>query len=396
MTGEEKYFLSLLADFVQGKASSLPEEEISWGKLTAYAKRQDLCGILWQQLHTLELPEKSAKHLKGGFLSNVYLSVNSDCALEEIEEAFDQKKIAYLPFKGTLMKELYPVKELRTMGDRDILIRHEDRKAADTVMISLGYEKFIDNHAVWTYYKQYLNFEIHDVMFYEDLSNQIDYRSFFQKIWDTAKQENGYRYSPDRDLHFAYLMTHTAKHITNKGMGFRAFLDMAFFVRNGNGDWEKIISLLKELELYEFTCICFSLCEDWFDVRMPFRNEDPDREFMEEITEKIFRDGIFGLHNADNITGHSAKEIRRSEKGYALTAAQLTLHKLFPPYRDMQLIPWYKWVDGKPWLLPAAWVYRWGYCIVNKRKEGTDLLLEPYQKRKEILDREEYLKKWGL
>ena len=62
----------------------------------------------------------------------------------------------------------------------------------------------------------------------------------------------------------------------------------------------------------------------------------------------------------------------------------------------MQLIPWYAFVDGRPWLLPAAWVYRWGYCLAHKRKHGTALLAEPFTKRETVERRERLIRDWGL
>ena len=396
MIKEQKYFLSLLSDFILEKDSSLPKEDIDYKKILEYAKSQNLKGVIYKQLKDLDIPIEILKELKSGFMSDVYLSVNSGEALKTILTEFSKAGIVSLPFKGTVIKDYWPVPELRTMGDRDILILHKDREASHRIMKSLGYEHFIDNHAVYTYTKRHLMFEIHDVMFYEDLSNDVDYRTYFSKVWDTALKKEEYRCLPSEELHFLYVITHTAKHITNHGMGYRAYLDLVFFVRKASLNWESVIAKLKELKLYEFTLNCFTLCEYWFNVSMPFSKEERDKEFMEYISEKTFRDGIFGLTNIENKTAHSAKEIRRSKEGYNSSALKLTVHKLFPPYKDMQLIPWYSWVDDRPWLLPIAWVYRWGYCLINKNEQSRDLLLEPYQKRKEIEQREEYLKKWGL
>ncbi|MCR5450719.1 MAG: nucleotidyltransferase family protein [Solobacterium sp.] len=396
MKEEERYYIRLLSDYVHQRESETPGQTAEWDKIAGYAKEQNTAGIIWYQIKDMDIPEQVREELKSGFMSDVYLSVNSEYALEEIKALFDNRQIDCMPFKGTLIKDSYPHPELRTMGDRDILIRHEDRKKSDEVMMSLGYSKFVDNHAVWTYCRKHLMFEIHDVMFYEELSNQTDYREYFKSIWDSAERKEGCCYIPDRNKHFIYMMVHTAKHVTNKGMGFRAFLDMVFFSINEKADWNMITEELKKLELYEFACICFSLCEYWFDVKMPFHKETPDKEFMEYVTEKMFRDGIFGLTNKENTEGNSAKQIRRSEHGYTQTAIKMTVKKLFPPYRDMQLIPWYRWVDGKPWLMPAAWVYRWGYCIKNKGRESRALLAEPFRRRKEIEEREKYLEHWGL
>lgn len=396
MNNEKKTYIRLLSDYIHGISSEIPDESFDWKTLIRYAEDQNTAGIIWYQLKDADISAKYKTRLKSGFMSDVYISVNSEYALSEMKALFDSSGIAYMPFKGTLIKEYYPHPELRTMGDRDILIHHEDREKADELILSLGYEKFVDNHAVWTYFKKNLMFEIHDVMFYEELSNQIDYSSYFSHIWDTAEKKEGSCFLPDQNMHFIYTMVHTAKHVTNKGMGFRAFLDMVFFSLNEKADWKLIAEELRKLQLYEFTCTCFSLCEYWFDVKMPFHNENPDTQFMKTVTEKMFRDGLFGLVNEENAEGKYAKEIRRSEEGYAQTALKLIIKRLFPPYKDMQLIPWYSWVDGKPWLMPAAWIYRWGYCLIHKRKDSAELLTEPYRKKKEIEKREEYLEHWGL
>src|SRR5699024_5774281 len=109
-----------------------------------------------------------------------------------------------------------------------------------------------------------------------------------------------------------------------------------------------------------------------------------------------FNDGLFGLENEQNEAAHFAKEIKRSRTPYWLTAVRLTVYRLFPPYRDMQLIPWYRFVDGRRWLLPAAWIYRWFYTATHKFKWSKKLLAEPYSKRKIIEKREKMISGWGL
>ena len=110
----------------------------------------------------------------------------------------------------------------------------------------------------------------------------------------------------------------------------------------------------------------------------------------------MFNDGMFGLENEQNEAAHAAKEIKRSKDSYWISAAKLTIHRLFPPYRDMQLVPWYSFVDGRPWLLPFAWVYRWFYTATHKFKQSKDLLTEPFAKRKVIEKRENLIRGWGL
>lgn len=405
MNQEEKYFIRILSDYIHQRKTQPPVDPVNWDQITVIAAKQNLTGILYSQCKRIPgINNKQCQTLHEGFFSDVYLSVNSQCALEEVLSAFSKENISLMPFKGSVFCSYYPDKELRTMGDRDLLIHHEDREKSDRIMLELGYQKMVDNHAVWTYYNKNIMFEIHDVMFYEHLSNQVDYTSYFNQIWKRAvqRQKEPYVYEPDPQEHFIYLMAHTAKHVINSGMGFRAFLDMVMFCRyfdeqSGRDiDWDWIKAELIKLDLYKFTCTCFALCEYWFEIKMPFGNKDLDNGFIEKITEKIFTDGVFGLENEENAAAHSAKEIKRSEAGYYTTSVRLMVGKLFPPYRDMQLIPWYSWVDGRPYLLPAAWIYRWGYCIKNKVRHSLLLLFEPIQKKKQIKEREQFLSEWGL
>ena len=319
--------------------------------------------------------------------------------------------------KGSVFRDCYPVPELRSMGDVDLIIHPEDRDTVDKIMTEeLGYVRFVDHQDVWTYYIGQFQFEIHTHMFYDPLANDYDYRSYFDRVWDHVRRapvygfESDNMYVPDASFHFLYLMAHTAKHIINKGSGFRAYLDMVMLCKtqsndhdgqNGRDtlDWEWIIKELDRLQLLEFTKICFSLCERWFEVDMPLEKDPLDEDLYEIITRKTFNDGIFGFENTENESGWAAREIKRSEEkggGYGRGTVKILLKKLFPPYSDMQLVPWYKFIDGRPWLLPAAWVYRWGYCLRHKAPQSWKIITEPFVKKREIGERKKNLKKWGL
>ena len=247
-------------------------------------------------------------------------------------------------------------------------------------------------------------FEIHDEMFYEELTSQVDYRAYFDTVWEHCHQASVFGvssprlYVPDEEFHFLYLMAHTAKHIIDHGSGFRAYLDMVMMVkaRGEELNWSHIKQELERLQLLQFSKTCFSCCEKWFHVNMPMRLDDEDAAFLNSIAEKAFDDGIFGLQNEENRHAVTAKEISHSSGPYALSAVRLIMKKLFPPYRELQLIPWYSFVDGWPWLLPAAWIYRFGYCAVKKLKHSKNLILEPFTKKREVKERQAYLRRWGL
>lgn len=403
MTAEQRFFIQILADHVHGRPSSPESDAMDWEKIAAYADEQALLGMVYIQTRDYfkERPDTApeiAARLHKGFLSDVYLYANRDAELAEFA-----RQCADVPFvlmKGSVVRDYYPAPALRSMGDVDIIIHTEDRQKTDEILLAGGYRKMVDNHAVWTYDKDYIEFEIHDHMFYEYLANDVDYRGYFDRVWEHVRllDGTGNLYVPEENFHFLFLMTHLAKHITNNGMGFRAFLDLVFMIQKAGNrlDWQWIRQELEKLKLLAFTKTCFAFCQRWFDAEMPVESAALDGDFYAEVTAKMFNDGIFGLENRQNLAAHSAKEIKRSKNSYWLTAIRLTLHRVFPSYRDMQLVPWYRFVDGRPWLLPAAWVYRWFYTAAHKFEHSKNLLLEPYNKREVIEKREKMISSWGL
>lgn len=404
MTNEQTFFLKCLSDFCKGEKTDPPSEEMEIKLLFQMAEKHSLAGVIYVQCKSWIKDTEVMNGLSKDFMGDVFFSVNRQEMLRELTEKLLQKNISFVCMKGGVIRDSWPIPELRTMGDIDLIIQKKDRSKVDSIMLSeLKFSKMVDNHSVWTYYFGPLEIEIHDHMFYEHLANDYDYRSYFDKIWENTCHGNVFGveaenlYIPTPEFHFLYLITHTAKHFINNGVGLRAFMDMVFLTRDTNEmNWEWLESELEKIKLLGFTKVCFLLCEKWFNVQMPLSGYTMSDEFFEGITDKVFRDGVFGLDNPQNEAAHSAKELKRSKHSYVFGAISLTIKKLFPSYQNMQLIPWYSWVDGRPWLLPAAWFYRWGYCLVHKCRHSISLLSEPFSKKDIIDKRNKNLKNVGL
>ena len=407
MNNEQQFFLNCLKDHIRGEQTILPDQKIDADRLFSIAEQHSLAGIVYSQCLKSAAQSKEWAGFRNAFLGDVFFYENRRSLLREIVRHFENSGIPMICMKGAAFSEYYPVPELRSMGDIDIIIRPEDRQETDRIMREeLGYELFVDHQSVWTYLleKGRFQIEIHDRMFYDPLANEVDYRAYFDRIWNHIHNapvcgiDSANLFVPEESFHFLYLMTHTAKHIVNNGSGFRAYLDMVLMCRAcaDRLDWEWIKEELKKLKLLDFTKTCFSLCERWFGVEMPLSDKAPDEEFLRDVTQKTFEDGIFGLENRANARAGAAKDIKRYGNNYYTGAVKRVLKKLFPPYSDMQLVSWYSFVDGHPWLLPFAWIYRWFYCLFRKSKHSMALLTEPFAKKEEVEARETYLEKWGL
>ena len=403
MEKEHIFFLQILRDFIREKHTDEPSFEVDWNRITGLARRHNMMGIVYVQCRNIleNNPGLALYHkkLRDGFLSEVSCAICRNEDFWQIQEKFQEQGIRFIVMKGKELSRYYPEPLLRTMGDIDIVIREGDRKKSHAVMEELGYVSKQDLSAVWEYFRDLSHIEIHDHMIYEPLANQIDYQSYFDQVWDHVRVRPGTsRCDLEESFHFLYLMAHTAKHIINNGNGFRPFLDMVFLVQKCGGemDWNWIAAELKKLALLDFTKTCFALCSRWFEVDMPIASGKLDEEFYRRATEKTFQDGIFGFDNEDNKIATPAKTIQRSRLPYWMESLRMIFGRLFPSYEDMRTIPWYSFLDGHPWMLPLAWVYRYGYCLKHKFTQGKQALTEPYVRKKETEERCSYISDWGL
>ena len=407
LSSSQSFLLRCLSDFLKGvdtdKVLEARGAEIDWTAIFETAIDQSLEGIIYYQCRKFLPPKIKRKYLKH-YLGNAAASFEREKTVREMVPRLEEQGVKVIFMKGAVFRDYYPIPALRSMGDIDFLIRPEDREKTDHILRSdMGFERFIDNPAVWTYWKGKIYIEVHDHMFYENLSNNVDYRSYFDGIWEHCHKGQVFGFSsdsilvPDEELHYLYLIAHTAKHVADKGNGLRGYMDMtAIRTASTEMDWSHIEGELAMLSLLTFTRTCMSLCERWFGTEMPMRLEEPDEAFLEKVTEKTFRDGAFGLKNEDNAGAVTAKEIRRTGAPYIFGAVRRLADKIFPSYAVMRFIPWYSFLDGRPWLLPFAWIYRWVYCAARKAGHSLGILSEPFARKTDIKERQEYLAKWGL
>ena len=405
LTLEQGFLLSCMGDLVRGVPTDMPGAGLDWKKLFTLSNEHCLDSLIFAQCRKWMGKDQNEEAFRAIFSWHVFYSVNRSDFMKEIAERFCKEGIPFLCIKGSVLRDYYPEPALRTMGDIDIVIKTDDRQKTDQILREeMGFQRMIDNHSVWTYWKDQFQFEIHDHMFYEDLANKVDYKGYFDTVWEQCHNasvfgiQSPFLYVPDENFHFLYLIAHIAKHVLNNGSGFRAYLDMVFMVKECGDrlNWQVLSKELDNLKLLTFAKTCFSCCERWFGMEMPLHLDHLEDSLFEAITGKTFRDGVFGLDNDENQPASAAKEIQQSRSPYSFAAVKRGFKKLFPPYRDLQLVPWYSFVDGKPWLLPAAWIYRWFYCAGKKLKHSVKLISEPFTKKKDVLNRQQLMKDWGL
>lgn len=389
MTREQTFFTGVLADHLN-KRRTASADGLNWNLVLSYAKKHQVEGILYYQCKDFLPPEVRGRMIKL-YASTLFYYTNRTKQFEEICKEFAERKISFYTVKGLDVAEFYPIPALRTMGDCDIIVHSHDKKGAHDAMVSLGYANDWHQDVEWTYYKNRLEFEIHDHLLYDVVVNSQISQDFTDLAWEYARKTGvGAAYTLDWNFHFVFLLLHLKKHFLNSGVGFRQFMDLTVVVQRQNLDWMWLKEILQKLEIMKFAEVCCSLCERWFDVKMPLSAE-LDEAFAEESIEKIFGNGVFGFDDQENKDNAVLNQVDRIGK------VKTIIRNIFPSYQNMRYVPYYSFLNNRRWLLPVAWLYRFARCLRNGKSEnGLNLVKIAAHSDEKREQRQAMLYEWGL
>lgn len=355
MEREYNYLLHLLGAYLREEE---PEalDGVDWQKLMHLAHIHSVIGILgyMSMKYPICLDEQVKPCLRRLCLNTIGLYTQRKALAQTMVQELDRAGIDYILMKGYVVRELYPVPELRTFNDIDIVIRPEDRKRSHELMLSRGYQVHTDWEPVFSYFKEQELYEIHTDIMEIDVSEKADYRGYFGNMWRYAQPigEHSYCFTPE--FHFLYLLTHIAKHIHGSGAGVRMYLDVAAFVRryDAEADWVWIAEQLRELKLFQFAAVVLTAVEAWFGIASPMRHEKVSEVVMESFRDFTLEAGVFGHYNREDAMA-GLKHTNQEESAPRL---RQLLRRTFPAAKTIQTR--YTYLQEKPWLLPVAWVHR--------------------------------------
>lgn len=288
-------------------------------------------------------------------LQTVGLSARKAERMRELMERLDTDGIDHLLLKGFVVRDIYCVPELRTFGDIDFLIRLEDREKCDKLMMSGGFQRKTDWEPVFSYQKGIEHYEIHTDIMEVDVSDQADYKGYFQKVWEHACLQDGHTWLLDVEFHLLYLLTHIAKHISGAGAGIRMYLDIAFYLKRYRDeiDWEHFRKEVDTLGFNRFVNVVFTAVEQWFGVESPIQLTPIEGKLMVDFLDFTLDGGVFGFIGREPGL-NDLKKVNRSDD---TVDRRLTLiHRMFPPASKLESR--YTYLQGRHWLLPVAWFHR--------------------------------------
>lgn len=267
-----------------------------------------------------------------------------DIERAQIFGALENAGIWYLPLKGIVLKDYYPLDGMREMSDNDILCDSSKIAEIKQIMEDFGYTcELYEEYNHDTYAKPpTLEFEIHRSLFSEN--EQPQYFNYFQDIKDRLVPINGTNYGfhmTDEDF-YLYLLCHMYKHYSHAGTGLRSLLDIYVFHKRFGDTLDRVYlaAELKKLQLTDFERDMSRLADKVFTCAALTEQEDKELEYL-------VASGIYGIneHVEQNriskiLGGDDSKKSKRTYFFSRVFISGETLEKRYPfVYRHKFLYP---------------------------------------------------------
>lgn len=359
MTKEKEYLVKLCSDFLNGNIPNL-EESIDYSMLFEFSNAHNLSAVVFSVLKNA--PNKSIvnnevfKRFEDDFYNAVFRYSLQGSVIEEISSIFEKNEIKHIFFKGAQLRDYYPVCEARVMGDVDVLIYPDCRDRAKELLCENGYRLINSNGPVYDYSKNDVTVEVHTKIISGKVGSS-NAETCFLDAMEHAEFE-GFRGKLENSYHFAYLLTHIAHHFWFYGAGVKLIMDLAAFMKAEKIELDAVLKKMDEIGLGDFSKVILSVCKKWFDEGEAF---DKDTKATEEFLVSF---GAFGNLNRNKAAVVERKEL---EEGKDPSKLKTKLHLAFPSYEKMKNIPYISFIEGKPYLIGAAWIYRFYYNFKNRR-----------------------------
>lgn len=352
MTNVQNFFIKCTRAFFEGEKTTVPSD-VSLDELYEISKAQNLAAVVFSVIKDDENAKQSKayKMLEDCFYDSIARYDFQSAIINEIRSLLKSEKIRHVFFKGAVIKEYYPVPELRSMGDIDVLIGESDRDRVKALLMDNGFELVNSNGPVYDYKKDGALIEVHTKIVSGKVGG-VNAEEYFSNAMQYAKFDE-YCGDLEDEYHFCYLLTHIAHHFWFYGAGVKMILDLAVFQRSKSLDYSKVFGYLDELGLEDFSKVLLTLCYKWFGVGEDYNSD------VSQTEEFLLSFGAFGNAGRNKAAVVRRKALEQGKKSGL--SAKLSL--LFPSYKKIKDIPYMRFIQGRPYLLLLGWIYRIYYNL---------------------------------
>ncbi len=359
MNKSVRWFLSAVSAILNGREAPAPDAELDLPLVTRLAAFIHFDNFLYYIKQSAGLEIGSEENDR--FIQNVMLDADQSTALSELLARLPAAGIEVIPLKGSRLKSLYPMTDMRYMGDIDLLYRGDD-DALLSVMTELGYRpkswKVSEVHHVFV--RDRVTIELHHRLLHPRSPFGEPLASLWERVVPAPETSGVFDLSPtDFYLH---LLSHAIMHMLEGGTGIRTFIDFGLFLRLHPellGDATLAAALDRE-GLAAFEARARRIAAIILD------GAEPSEEDALAIG-GLLRAGIFGTG-----VGFAARTMSRSEsEGGSASRGRYILSRLFPSLSDLAyLYPYLRRGGPRSLLYPVFWVRRLCAILFHKDRRA--------------------------
>lgn len=365
MTKEQEFFIELLSSHINGYIPK-PQENIDWKEIFDLSNKHNVTAIVATQIKLL--PESSRVQGKGKSYFNQFLGKTLQSYDEKIDaynyfvKTLSENGIKHLIVKGAVLRDIYPVKELRTSGDTDVVIQKQDYEKCKEILLANGFTLSQDTGEELDMYYNEQYFEISNTFEYiNDETKQFFENPFDEKLSYCER----YTYYLYPKYHLVYVLYHILKHIKNGGAGVRMLLDICVLFNNYSIDVNEFLKIMRSLNLEKSSKTIISICKKLFklDVELEYTiNEDIE----EKLIDTIISGGVFGFSNGNLGVVRLASTMSDKATGFSSIKAFLGMFIISKDY----LMKFYPYARRHRILLPVAYFNRLFDAVFKRGKRN--------------------------
>lgn len=348
MTENNKYIIALSKASLFNIQPENPPKSIDWQYIYDKAKEQSIVAFLAYSIEKLpkELQPDNIDKWRKVIITTGFLMEVKHRELDRMMEIYADNNIYPIFLKGVVVKELYPVPELRTMGDFDIWVDSSERAAAEELFIKEGYTIRRD-----TLYSEVDKGQVHGEIF---ISLEDDFRAD-PKLWDSRLKKNTIVDTKGRKIlsptyELAYSVIHAAKHLTREGCGIRNIFDAALIIakRGANIDFDLAEDICRSQGYEQVYGYILTAVNMLYGIDVP-KDKLSDIKLTYKFIDYILSYGVFGRDIEGNVL--NAQVARREGDNVGM------IRRIFFPPRKMM---WhkYQYLKISPLLTPVGWIHR--------------------------------------
>ena len=349
-------------------------KNVDWDKIIEESNAHSITGLLYPALKKYDNSKLDIDVLNSLKKSTFISAVQQSKHIKEtakILELFNKNNIPVIVLKGLVIRNYYPMPDLRTMCDSDVIIHKEDLEKVRTLLLNEGFREEEDAGHHIAFFKFGFNLEVHWTLANETFRKGQE--CFQEHIWNDARkiQVDGVDTLAlsleDQALHFC---AHMASHMAISGFGVRQLADLVLLVEHEgkNINWNNFIEKAKKSGLYKFSLGMFKVCNYLFNMEIPKELNDGnnDEEVIKLVVDDIFTGGVYGQRDLSFTFRAQVGYDIEDDSTFSMIKRYIEI--ILPP--PSKLSDRYVYAKKHKILLPVAWIHHIWVGLTTKEYDN--------------------------